>query len=38
MGFTTILLPRKNADRISDVPAGVRLVPLQNVKEAVRAL
>ncbi|MBQ3107586.1 MAG: DNA repair protein RadA [Firmicutes bacterium] len=35
LGFTTILLPRKNADRLTDVPAGVRLVPLQSVKEAV---
>lgn len=38
MGFTRILLPKKNAERILDVPKGVKLVGVTGLKEAIGLL
>ncbi len=38
LGFRRILLPKKNAERLKDVPDGVRLVPVGTLREAIAAL
>ncbi|MDR1027875.1 MAG: DNA repair protein RadA [Clostridiales Family XIII bacterium] len=37
LGFTRVILPKKNADKI-DAPKGVRLTGVSNVTEAIRSL
>lgn len=38
MGFNRIILPKKNAQRITDVPKGVKLVGVTGLKEAISLL
>ena len=38
MGFKKIILPKKNAERIADVPAGVRLAGVTGLREAIAEL
>ena len=38
LGFKRILLPKKNAERLKDVPADVKLVPVSTLREAIAAL
>jgi len=38
LGFRNVILPEKNAQKIADPPAGVRLAGVNNIKEAVREL
>ena len=33
MGFTAIMLPKRNAERLKDL--GIRLIPVQNLSEAI---
>ena len=35
MGFSRILLPKKNADRLNELPAGLRLIGVQSLREAI---
>ena len=35
MGFRQIILPEKNAARISDIPQGVKLIGVKSIKDAV---
>ena len=35
LGFTRLIVPKKNAERISDVPPGLRLVGVTNLREAI---
>lgn len=36
MGFTTVILPKKNAARIADCPAQIRLIGVTNIREAIK--
>lgn len=38
MGFKKIILPKKNADRIAEVPGGLRLVGVTGLREAIQEL
>ncbi len=38
LGFKRILLPKKNAERLKDVPQNVRLVAVSTLREAIAAL
>lgn len=38
MGFTKIILPRKNAERIADVPKGMKLAGVTGLREAIAEL
>jgi DNA repair protein RadA/Sms len=38
MGFTRIIIPKKNADRITNVPKGVTLCGVTSIKEAIAQL
>lgn len=38
MGFERILLPEKNAQKLSDIPAGISLAGVRNLREAIRTL
>lgn len=38
MGFEKILLPRKNADRITDIPKEIQLFGVTSLKEAIQNL
>ncbi|MBO4400927.1 MAG: DNA repair protein RadA [Selenomonadaceae bacterium] len=36
MGFQNIILPRKNSNEVSKVPTGVNLLPVSNLREALK--
>lgn len=38
MGFRRVILPKKNADRIEEVPQGLRLIGVTSLAEAIAAL
>lgn len=38
MGFTRVILPRKNQEKIKDQIGGIRLIGVTNIKEAIEAL
>jgi len=38
MGFTKVILPRRNREKIKETIDGIRLVGVTNVKEAIEAL
>lgn len=38
MGFQKILLPRKNAEKIIDIPKGIQLLGITSIKEAIQKL
>ena len=38
MGFTRVILPRRNQEKIREIPSGLRLIGVTNVKEAIEAL
>lgn len=38
MGFQRVILPKKNADRIAEVPPGIRLLGVTTLHEAIAAL
>ena len=38
MGFTKVILPQKNAARLSDVPGGIKVVGVNSLREAIRAV
>lgn len=35
MGFSRILLPKKNADRLTDLPPGLRLIGVHSLRDAI---
>lgn len=37
MGFTKIILPQKNADKLIDMPASIRVIGVKSLKDAIRA-
>ena len=37
LGFSRLILPKKNADRITDVPKALRLLPVTTIREAIEA-
>lgn len=38
MGFTRILLPRKNTERLTDLPPGVKIQGVTSLKEAIESI
>lgn len=38
MGFSSVILPKKNVDRMGECPQGIRLIGVTNVAEAIRTL
>lgn len=38
MGFRKIILPKKNAGRITEIPSGMELAGVTNIKEAIKEL
>jgi DNA repair protein RadA/Sms len=38
MGFTKVILPQKNAARLTDVPGGIRVVGVNSLREAIQAV
>lgn len=38
MGFEKVILPAKNAARISDIPKNIKLIGVNNIKEAINAI
>ena len=38
MGFERLILPSKNAERLSGIPKGLSLVPAKNIRDAIAAL
>ena len=35
LGFTRLVLPKKNAERLSEIPKNLKLVPVTNIREAI---
>ena len=38
LGFTTLLVPRENARRIREVPAGVKIIGVDTILQALSVL
>jgi len=38
MGFLKVILPKKNAARLTELPGGIRVVGVNNLKEAIQAV
>jgi len=38
MGFNKIIIPARNAQKISGLPEGIKIVAVNNIREAIAAL
>ena len=38
LGFTTAIMPQKNAARLTDVPDGIKVVGVNNLREAIQII
>lgn len=38
LGFKTAIMPKKNADRLTDVPDGIKVVGVNNLRDAIRII